>query len=72
MHRRHFLALLAAAGALSAGPAFAHDGDEIIPGLDDALAAGSPILIHIMAGSLSAPLALIAQLRVVEGLTHIR
>jgi thioredoxin 1 len=49
MHRRNFLALLAAAGTLSAAPALAHDGDETIPGFDDALAAGAPILIHVTA-----------------------
>ena len=47
MLRRTFLLLLA--GVAIAGPVFAHDGDEIIPGFNAALKAGSPVLIHVTA-----------------------
>ena len=50
MQRRHFLMLSAAAGiAAAAGPAFAHNGDETIPGFEEALNAGGPVMIHITA-----------------------
>jgi thioredoxin-like negative regulator of GroEL len=48
MFRRQFL-MLVAVGIVSAGSAIAHAGDEIIPGFDEARAAGSPILIHVTA-----------------------
>jgi thiol-disulfide isomerase/thioredoxin len=48
MFRRQFLTLVGP-GIVSAGSAIARDGDEIISGFDEALAAGSPILIHITA-----------------------
>jgi thioredoxin 1 len=48
MYRRQFLVLLGL-GIVSTGSALAHDGDEIIPGFDEAVAAGSPILIHVTA-----------------------
>jgi len=50
MQRRHFLMLSAAAGiAAAAWPAFGHNGDETIPGFDDALKAGGPVMIHVTA-----------------------
>ena len=50
MQRRHFLMLSAAAGiAVTVGPAFAHNGDEIIPGFDEALKTGGPVMVHITA-----------------------
>lgn len=47
MLRRTFLLFLV--GIAIAGPVSAHDGDEIIPGFDEALKAGSPVLIHVTA-----------------------
>ncbi len=50
MLRRQFLMLSAVAGIAAAGvPAFAHNGDETIPGFDAALKAGKPVLIHVTA-----------------------
>jgi len=50
MQRRHFLMLSAAAAiAAAAWPAFGHNGDETIPGFDEALKAGGPVMIHITA-----------------------
>ncbi|WP_027161186.1 thioredoxin family protein [Mesorhizobium sp. WSM1293] len=50
MQRRQFLIISAAAGiAAAVGPALAHNGDEIIPGFDEALKAGGPIMIHVTA-----------------------
>jgi thiol-disulfide isomerase/thioredoxin len=50
MQRRHFLILSAAAGvAASVWPALAHNGDETIPGFDEALKAGGPVMIHVTA-----------------------
>ena len=49
MFRRAFLLLAAATGLAFAGQALAHNGDEIIPGFDEALEAGDPILIHVTA-----------------------
>jgi thioredoxin 1 len=49
MSRRHFLMLIAAIGIGAAGPVFAHNGDETIPGFDEALKAGAPIIIHVTA-----------------------
>jgi thioredoxin 1 len=50
MFRRTFLLLASSAGLALAGPVFAHNGDEIIPGFDEApLEAGGPILIHVTA-----------------------
>lgn len=50
MQRRHFLILSAAAGIAAAVlPALAHNGDETIPGFDEALKAGRPVMIHITA-----------------------
>jgi thiol-disulfide isomerase/thioredoxin len=48
MFRRQFFMFLVL-GVASIGSALAHDGHEIIPGFDEALAAGSPILIHVTA-----------------------
>jgi thiol-disulfide isomerase/thioredoxin len=48
MLRRQFLMFLGL-GVASVGSALAHDGDEIISCFDEALAAGSPILIHVTA-----------------------
>jgi thioredoxin 1 len=48
MYRRQFLVLLGL-GIVSAGSAPAHAGDESISGFDEALAAGSPILLHVTA-----------------------
>lgn len=45
--RRAFLA--ASLASTFVAPAFAHNGDETIPGFDDALAAGGPILVHVTA-----------------------
>lgn len=45
--RRVFLAT--AFASVLAAPAFAYSGDETIPGFDDALAAGGPILVHVTA-----------------------
>lgn len=48
MFRRTFL--LASSACLAfAGPVLAHDGDEIIPGFEEALKAGGPILVHVTA-----------------------
>jgi thiol-disulfide isomerase/thioredoxin len=48
MQRRHFLMLSAAAGiAAAAWLAFGHNGDETIPGFDEALKAGGPVMVHI-------------------------
>ncbi len=50
MQRRHFLMLSAAAGIASAvWPAFGHNGDETIPGFDEALKTGGPVMIHVTA-----------------------
>ncbi|WP_136618702.1 MULTISPECIES: thioredoxin family protein [Mesorhizobium] len=50
MQRRHFLILSAVACiAAAVVPAFAHNGDETIPGFDEALKAGGPVMIHIAA-----------------------
>ncbi|MCA0046215.1 thioredoxin family protein [Mesorhizobium sp. B283B1A] len=50
MQRRHFLILSAAASiAAVVWPALAHNGDETIPGFDEALKAGGPVMIHITA-----------------------
>ncbi|WP_256752885.1 thioredoxin family protein [Mesorhizobium sp. Mes31] len=50
MQRRQFLMLSAAAGmAAATGPVFADNGDETIPGFDEALKAGGPMLIHVTA-----------------------
>lgn len=50
MLRRAFLLLASSAAGLAlVGPVLAHNGDEIIPGLDEALEAGLPILIHVTA-----------------------
>jgi thioredoxin 1 len=49
MIRRSFLLLMAATGLAITRPVFAHGGDETIPGFDEALAAGNPILIHVTA-----------------------
>lgn len=50
MQRRHFLMLSAIAGiAAVVVPAFAHNGDETIPGFEDALKAGGPVMIHVTA-----------------------
>ncbi|RWP80663.1 MAG: thioredoxin [Mesorhizobium sp.] len=50
MQRRQFLIISAAAGiAAAVGPALAHNGDETIPGFDEALKAGEPVLIHVTA-----------------------
>jgi thiol-disulfide isomerase/thioredoxin len=50
MQRRQFLMFSAAAGmAAATGPVFADNGDETIPGFDEALKAGGPMLIHVTA-----------------------
>lgn len=50
MQRRHFLMLSATVGiAAAAGPAFANNGDGTIPGFDEALKAGGPVMIHVTA-----------------------
>ena len=50
MQRRHFLKLSALAGiAAAVVPALAHNGDETIPGFDEALKAGKPVMIHVTA-----------------------
>ncbi|MER9506774.1 MULTISPECIES: thioredoxin family protein [unclassified Mesorhizobium] len=50
MQRRHFLMFSAAAAiAAAVGPALSHNGDETIPGFDEALKAGGPVMIHITA-----------------------
>ncbi|MEZ2332918.1 thioredoxin family protein [Mesorhizobium sp. RCC_202] len=50
MQRRHFLIISAAAGiAAAVGPALGHNGDETIPGFDEALKAGGPVMIHVTA-----------------------
>ncbi|RUY19974.1 thioredoxin [Mesorhizobium sp. M7A.F.Ca.US.001.04.1.1] len=50
MQRRRFLILCAAAGIAAAiRPALAHNGDETIPGFDDALKGGGPVMIHVTA-----------------------
>ena len=50
MQRRHFLILSAAASiAAVVWPALAHNGDETIPGFDEALKAGGPVMIHVTA-----------------------
>jgi thioredoxin 1 len=50
MQRRHFLILATAAGiAAAVQPALAHNGDETIPGFDEALKAGGPVMIHVTA-----------------------
>jgi thiol-disulfide isomerase/thioredoxin len=48
MSRRHFLILIAGMG-IAAGPMFAQNGDETIPGFDAALKAGGPVMIHVTA-----------------------
>ena len=47
MFRRTFLSLVAAAVAVGFTAAAA--GEDTLPGLDEALAAGSPVLIHVTA-----------------------
>lgn len=42
-------AMLASAVAALAIPAFAQSGDQVLPGFDEALATGGPILIHVPA-----------------------
>lgn len=49
MFRRTFLLLASSACLAFAGPVLAQDGDEIIPGFEEALKAGHPILIHVTA-----------------------
>jgi thioredoxin 1 len=49
MLRRTFLLLATSASLALAGPVLAHNGDETIPGFDEALESGGPILIHITA-----------------------
>lgn len=49
MLRRNFLMLIAAASTSIAGPVLAHNGDEIIPGFDEALKSGAPVMIHVTA-----------------------
>ena len=50
MLRRNFLRLsVAAVGIAVTGPALAHNGDEIIPGFDEALKAGTPVMVHVTA-----------------------
>lgn len=49
MIRRNFLFHMAGIGLVITAPVFAQGGDETIPGFDEALAAGNPILIHVTA-----------------------
>jgi thiol-disulfide isomerase/thioredoxin len=49
MFRRTFLLLAASACLAFVGSVLAHDGDEIIPGFEEALKAGAPILTHVTA-----------------------
>lgn len=49
MKRRNLLAALAALTILPAGLSLADDGDAVIPGFDDAIKAGAPVLIHVTA-----------------------
>ncbi len=50
MKRRDFLILsIASLVVADVRPASAHNGDEIIPGFDDALKAGGPVMIHVTA-----------------------
>jgi thioredoxin 1 len=49
MNRRIFLTSTAMIALAITVPAFAHNGDEIIPGFDKALESGQPILIHVTA-----------------------
>ncbi|SJM33766.1 thioredoxin family protein [Mesorhizobium delmotii] len=48
MNRRRFIALCLALTA-SAKSVYAQDGDDVIPGFDDAAAAGAPVLVHVTA-----------------------
>jgi thioredoxin 1 len=48
MNRRVFLATTVST-LLTVAVALAHDGDETIPGFDEAAAAGTPILVHVTA-----------------------
>lgn len=49
MLRRTFLAILFAGSVGVSVPVFADNGDDIIPGMAEALDSGAPVMIHVTA-----------------------
>ncbi|ANL39526.1 thioredoxin family protein [Rhizobium phaseoli] len=49
MNRRHFLLTATGFSLAMTVPAIAHNGDETIPGFDEAAASGIPVLVHVTA-----------------------